>query len=126
MREILFRGKRTKTGEWVEGLLFVYNDKAACIYSDDLDRPCWVRPETVGQAVPGVKDKNGKHIFEGDIVRGCMGDMVVFFDEIIGDGYGFQWKSAIGGYTESMTGFIDEYEVIGNIHDNPELLKKED
>lgn len=147
MREILFRGKRLDNGEWVEshgisrgrpdeksgyryylgiggGAIVGTNEagnivrleaKEDCLY-------CEVDPATVGQCT-GLKDRNGMRIFEGDIMRGCAGDMVVFYGEIIGEGYGFQWKSASGGGTESMTGFIDEYEVIGNIHDNQKLLE---
>lgn len=137
MREILFRGKRMDTGAWVSGdyykqaefystpdeAHFIITSLDALEYDLALEY-AKVDPDTVGQYI-GVKDRDGMRIFEGDILRGAMGDMVVFYGEIIGEGYGFQWKSASGGGTESMTGFIDEYEIIGNIHDNPELLEKE-
>lgn len=80
----------------------------------------------------GLKDKNNKLIYEGDIME--MGDYknVIRWGEIIGEGYGFIWESVrkftIGRYDilESMTGFIDEYKIIGNIYENPELLKNND
>lgn len=93
--------------------------------------------EYIGMSVPyqpsfilmqytGLKDKNGKEIYEGDIVEWAGYKMEVFWGEDIGIGYGSCWRPCGDnkGYHESMTGFIDEYEVIGNIYDNPELLKK--
>lgn len=136
MREILFRGKRTKTGEWVYGLLWHYNDKAAAIYSDKLDRLCWVVPETVGQYT-GLTDKNGKRIFEGNIIcyitpDGIKATGVVRFGEYgtggtIGIGFYVEWVDRDGaGWLRQDIGFWAKYrdvEVIGNIHDNPELLE---
>ena len=74
----------------------------------------------------GLHDKNGKEIYEGDIVEWAGYKMEVFWGEDIGIGYGFCWRPCGDNtdYHESMTGFIDEYEVIGNIYDNPELLEK--
>lgn len=137
MREILFRGKRIDNGEWVEGYYIkaVHHWHKRGIHEDWIITGAsanggWfaihnrhaVDPETVGQYT-GLTDKNGKKIFEGDIVRGAVGDMIVFYGEIAGVGYGFQWEAVDGKPCESMTGFIDEYEVIGNIHDDPELLE---
>lgn len=146
MRDILFRGRDPETGTWYEGQYIHLHKTTYCIAEDyeglsgnDIHQIVFehmtdwglpnrhlradVDPATVGQYT-GLTDKNGKKIFEGDIMRGTMGDMVVFYGEIIGYGYGFQWKAVDGGACESMTGFIDEYEVISNIHDNPELLEE--
>lgn len=72
----------------------------------------------------GLYDKNGKEIYEGDIVEWAGYTMKILWGEDCGVGYGFIWEPCGSNidYVESMTGFIDEYEVIGNIFDNPELL----
>ena len=119
MREILFRGKCFNTEEWVEGYLgievpdelviqqFSYDEyfKSNCIdqYS--------VKPETIGQYT-GLTDKNGRKIFEGDVVK-------------ISNGEIFEVKYEDGGFTAGL--FLGDWdyghvEVIGNIYDNPELL----
>ena len=115
MREILFRGKRQYTGEWAESVcpLGVMHSGHLC---DDFI------PATVGQYT-GLTDKNGKRIFEGDIVEG--GD---FNEE---DGYGtvewhdgaFEINSLFTTATFHENYWGRELEVIGNIHDNPELLE---
>lgn len=144
MREILFRGKRVDNGEWVEGHLIWCEDGRARIIPSHTDIFCYemdesviqtvahrVIAETVGQYT-GLTDKNGNKIFEGDIIR---------FDENLYtvqrecDTPGGYWAETgyilkhIGwsDYT-SFTSTIDDWEnecqifIIGNIHDNPELL----
>ena len=131
MREILFRGK-TEKGEWVEGLLWKkkYNtDKIfiSCFPDhDDNEEVFPVKPETVGQYA-GRTDKNGKKIFEGDIVTGLflhsrpVNGVTAFRD----GSFGLLWDRA---GAETFTPFTSmcnvEYEMIGNIHDNPELLNE--
>ena len=117
MREILFRGKRTKNGQWVTGLLWHHVDKASLIYSDELDDKVWVNPQTVGQFT-GLTDKNGKRIFEGDIIKLDDEEIrVIRYDDKCA-GYYFNGDSC--GLCVSRE---NERMVIGNIHDNPELLE---
>ena len=143
MRTIKFRGKlisddfrtRYKNG-WIYGD-YLKNDTSHFIINEfdegsdnggypSIDIKFWqkVIPETVSQFT-GFYDSNGKEIYEGDIVEGVMGRFLILYDEIVGEGYGFQWRALANSQWESMTGFIDEYEVVGNVHDNPELLERE-
>ena len=149
MRDIVFRGKRIDNGEWVQsGSMIHFNDegteklfyipkrneKSVCVHDADdnilsIEEGTFYKviPETIGQFT-GLTDKNGTKIFEGDIVKihydGAIwgNNREVVFEE-------GQWffkdstttqKSYIGAWGNSVV------EVIGNIHDNPELLKKVD
>ena len=134
MREILFRGKRLDNGEWVEGNLFV-SDTDGGTYILEGSRIVtieWeVDPSTVCQYT-GLTDKNGKRIFKGDIVqyheRQFDGKDVPVRDAVIYEEGGFSvrayflnnwlWNS-INGNTQ-----LRDVEIIGNIHDKPELLKE--
>ena len=141
MREILFRGKRVDNGEWVEGSLvnniffraesnrpvpYIINpDEYAeyCCMEDIGELAVEVLEETIGQFT-GLTDKNGKKIFEGDIVKSITHFYsklkekvtVVKFNEVENDSFGEPFTV---GY--SLLG--SEWEIIGNIHDNPELLQ---
>lgn len=129
MEEILFRGKRPNSGKWIEG----YPYKESCfawILSPRFKIPeysCEVLPETVGQFT-GFHDKNGKKVFDGDIVRGrdytyfikfCNGAYYVFHCRVKDtDGEHYRW-----GLISRFEELNIEIEIVGNIHDNPELLK---
>ena len=145
MREILFRGKREDNGEWAYGCYVEAEklDKSGTEYfiiEKDADgNSHMIIPETLGQWT-GSKDKNGKRIFEGDILRGYC---YPFYDEL-NDTFNYyaiaKWfEPAFGlltikapnatvrgisaGNVDDMSDFdSDEWEIIGNIHDNPELL----
>lgn len=144
MREILFRGKGMN-GEWYEGDLYkeTHEDpqKVNVIYKIQesnfgyADEDCWehtytsgfdevVQPETIGQYT-GLTDKNGKKIFEGDILEFPDRLVVVFWHTHLGC-----WDSNFLKFTNKEKGRVDmsplnwdyKSKVIGNIHDNPELL----
>ena len=130
------KAKRKDNGEWVEGY-YVCNGEHCYIFSGKLGiinksfnwERYEVAPETVGQCT-GLKDKNGKWIFEGDIVR------TKHYGKIIGNRNvaGYDIFKVVYVYAMFRTenknrayNLVDggQYEVIGNIHDNPELLEVE-
>ena len=148
MREILFRGRRKFNGEWVEGSLVHIGDFCAIIehnqdklhhldqmYLDadtgNMDGYATKVPfDTVGQFT-GLYDKNGKKIFEGDIVQFNYLRMkpdwvgIVTYDILIGSYIligiykddGIRWELQISKLNKST------FAVVGNIHDNPEFLE---
>ena len=140
MREILFRGKRLDNGEWIEGCLFkltLNGEVVNLIFEDSFSfvgnnvkalSHAPVDPNTVGQYT-GLNDKNGKRIFEGDIAETSDFNSEDGYGEIIWDEQTARF--AISGSTNILFADFDNYfgneiEVIGNIHDNPELLKGAD
>lgn len=142
MREILFRGKRKDNGEWVEGYLVKLGRESfsdperygicnkaiplggsGVCYNLKIDE---VVPETVGQFA-GLTDKNGRHIFESDIVDveydieyvGVAAERIGLF-VVVFDGC-FMKQKKDGGLFHFIPS--DKCKVVGNTHDNPELLK---
>ena len=123
MREILFRGKYQ--GEWVYGS-FASAPRKAIIYEISESVPTrmegkHVDIKTVGQYT-GLTDKNGKKIFEGDIIN------IEYPDTIIHNAFVNYIGASFYGDNDFDLWELDTYvslEVIGNIHDNPELSKGE-
>ena len=171
MREVLFKGKRKDNGEWIESYTVIHFSNNG-FYMPDLHNGAGLKtnefgnivglisliyeviPETVGQYT-GLTDKNGKKIFEGDIVKILdthIGEVVVVsgafgigthlciewglleceIEDITGcqnspcfcynDNFVSLWELMWNYNQEENSCFV--VEVIGNIHDNPELIKK--
>lgn len=143
MRDVKFRAKRVDDGQWVYGSYLAHKEYMECVGGDrpapvrhlilydgfaDWDMPitieyCEVDPATVGE-FSGVHDKHGTPIYEGDIVRkrtyqGIKPCVVVFSGGCFHCGFGG------GSSTASHPYLLDDknIEVIGNVHDNPDLLE---
>lgn len=127
MHEILFRGKRVDNGEWVEGYYapigeyhYILTGRLALVPYLGFEH-FLVNPETVGR-FSGLTDRNGVKIFEGDIVHVkarscCFTGYVIYWPEEAR--YACKTKS---GIRYAICARL-EFEVIGNIYDNPELLE---
>lgn len=161
MREILFRGKRVDNGKWVYGFYVRLNGKEHRIYNGYAETDCGdyypdcfsVDPSTVGQFT-GLVDKNGRKIFEGDIVRlfdisageivqECGAFGIGCRKQIDYDYLASEIAPVTGSNNTPMFCYNDNFvsllelwwnyneegdeisviEVIGNIHDNPEMLE---
>ena len=151
MREILFRGKRVNNGEWIQGIYYPVEHTGFSIpggidYYIITRRPgccksqIQVIPETIGQFT-GLTDKNGNKIFEGDILKATSEDTGEPIYAVVGygkfnDPNSLDDDSIIGWYAEFRgikttilngesegCSIPSACEVVGNIHDNPELLE---
>ena len=129
MREILFRGKSVDTNEWLYGH-YVHQYGADMIYlPDGVDREYGfdyyhIQLETIGQYTD-LTDKNGKKIFEGDIIKSCEYDDIYFVKYCADDNYpAFDIVPEMNIECNGLSHLhiVEGIEVIGNIHDNPELL----
>lgn len=147
MREILFRGKRMDNGEWVKGFPYITHGGEHQIRYYDSEsniENCshTVIPDTLGR-LTGLTDRNGVKIFEGDIIRWrdstelsvggqiaevCYGEYIdadSHFDDVYS--LGFYFKLFDKDKTCATINWLNEYknnfDIIGNIYDNPELLE---
>ena len=139
MREILFRGKRTDNGEWIYGDL-IQNVDCIKIREQEKDvkhiaKSFEIDPETIGQFT-GLTDKNGKKIWEGDIVKATVSYNNAFQDRVdvktniyevkYHEKYCYFYLARKQNnllFDGNWSYYLKEIEVIGNIHDNSEILK---
>lgn len=130
-RVIKFRGKRLEDGEWIYGYLadedYINNINEITMPSEEID------PDTVGQFT-GLKDAKGNEIYEGDIMRTPNKHIIIVkfgyrewivqqdrtYDSIAA--YGWIAEKVKDGFTDFLDNTIMRGEIIGNIHDNSELL----
>ena len=139
MHEILFRGQRVDTGEWVFGMLCQYHaGVSAKIAANDFGTyeqgmAYCVNPATVGQYT-GLTDRNGVKIFEGDILHFINTYRNVNHEwhctvEFVDGAFVCRYIESEGhlgeyNYFTSWNVPLVQWDVIGNIHDNPELLQE--
>lgn len=117
MRQIKFRGKTTVNGHWVYGSLIVYADYT-CAIRNRKSQP-WVQPDTVGQYT-GFDDNTGTEIYEGDVVE-YQSDCGRIISEVVFCDGAFCVED--GAYL--LCEYSNECKIVGNIHDNPEILNNE-
>lgn len=152
MRTIKFRGKASRKDKdmWLYGDLIKINDSYHILGKDDMiedghhikqdsDIPTWVDEKTIGQFT-GLFDKNGKEIYEGDIVTmfaniNKLSDPMLSnakpkyrLTTIVYDDASFKitFEGKPDGVLNYYSGaMVKNMEVVGNVHDNPELMKGE-
>lgn len=129
MREYLFHGKRVDCDEWAEGYLNYNKTRKQYYIMDDVDAfPIPVHKESVGQYT-GMKDKNGRKIFEGDIIR--LDEYVKTTFDVADGAVQYGWGGFyIGGFSSlnslnALATFdgVLRGEVIGNVFENAGLLE---
>lgn len=125
----LFRGKRKDGQGWIEGDLVHTRTTTQGVVTEiyTFDMSYEVDPETVGQCT-GLKDKNGKLIYEGDIVKGLFnfGLEIMSVCTFKDGAFGLTAKQCGAYHFSAFTSLWEvQYEVLGNIHDNPELLESD-
>ena len=128
MRTIKFRGKKVTNGVWAYGSLVYLDEKGAAIYvqtdngSAKVMDLVYVNPETVGQFT-GLYDKNKKEIYEGDILKvSGLGEKIEV--RFVRGVFAFLWNGDLDDEAPINAPTQEWAEVIGNIHDNPKLIKR--
>lgn len=140
MREILFKAKRKDNGEWVEGSLISTEDNSGFILRSKTkafipkgtntfcSTECYEIDQTTLCQFTGLTDKNGKRIWENDILCGRLDEEYpenITYKKVVWDMNGFYTKEECSTDLDPLDEFDAEYfEVCGNIFDNAELLEE--
>jgi len=119
---LIDKDEQSDRNEWVEGFLAKRTKSYAKIVNDE-NMVNYVDPETLGECT-GWTDKNGVKIFEGDIVRNSVGALYVIKWDTERLAFVFECFSC--KKAKSSRPLVVTYEVIGNVHDYPELLRNEE
>ena len=131
----LCRAKRTDNGEWVEGMPLFYQDGSMTIYSQNQAQTVGFHIQNNGHCdrntlcqCTGLKDKNGKLIWENDIMVAHLDDKFpedTTYTRVVWDNNGFCTKEQGSEDISPLDKFDQEhFEVCGNLFDNPELLEE--
>lgn len=131
MREILFKAKRIDNGEWVKGAVLFHDTDATTIFNQHMGdgslQGFEVNPSTICQCT-GLKDKNGKKIWENDILMAHLDESYpedTTYETVEWGVAGWVTHEANSTDREYLDKFdLEHFEVVGNIFDNPELLQE--
>lgn len=125
MREIKFRAKDIASNKWLFGDLRHHKDDV-CIFDQGGTKGEQVKRETVGQFT-GLRDINGKDIYEGDILDVSYADEESYLEvRFVRGVFAFLWNGDLDDEFPCNAPTHEWAKVIGNIYDNPERLNKED
>lgn len=129
-REIKFRAWDTEENKWYKPVYRAYEGKLfeiligmnGCVVTRNMDGVGIGLPRFEIMQYTGLKDKNGKEVYEGDILKSDLDEVMIDTVEWDADGVSFHLKNVSTGFSQLR---IEdwEWEVIGNIYENPELLK---
>ena len=121
MRAIKFRAQDIASNKWLYGDIR-HHEKDVCIFEQGGNKGEQVKPETVGQFT-SLKDKNGREIYEGDILKA--GDEKTLLEvRFVRGVFAFLWNGDLDDEFPCNAPTEEWAEVIGNIHDNPKMIKR--